>query len=123
MTRIPIKFELLFNADEYRRAGNCPWTFFAYPASQADERGLPIDKEACDFLGRIQERGIKVAIWVNGIDNETIYFACRKDDIQRLNSAIQELEDHRVIAKGFCHLTSERLFATSEKHTAEPSNQ
>ena len=82
----------------------------------ADEQGLPPDKDACDFLARIQERGIDVAIWVNGIAEDTTYFACRKDDIQRLNRVIQELEDSGRIGSGFCNETTERLFAASEKH-------
>ena len=116
MTRIPIKFDMLFDADEYHRSGICPWTFFAYPTSLADEQGLPPDNEACDFLGCLQERGIDVAIWVNGIAEDTTYFACRKEDIQKLNDAIQELEDCGAIEKGFCNERSERLFAASERH-------
>ena len=116
MTRIPIKFDMPFDADEYHRSSDCPWTFFAYPTSLADEQRLPPDNEACDFLGCLQERGIDVAIWVNGIAEDTTYFACRKEDIQRLNDAIQELEDCGEIEKGFCNERSGRLFAASEKH-------
>jgi len=116
MSLNPIRFDLLFDADEYHRSGSCPWTFFAYPTSMADEQGLPPDKDACDFLARIQERGIDVAIWVSGIAEDTTYFACRKDDIQRLNRVIQELEDSGGIGSGFCNETTERLFAASEKH-------
>jgi hypothetical protein len=111
-----IRFDLLFNADEYHRSGFCPWTFFAYPTSMADEHGLPPDDDACDFLARLQERGIDVAIWVNGIAEDTTYFACRKDDIQKLHDVIQELEESGEIEKGFCNQRTERLFAASEKH-------
>ena len=82
----------------------------------ADEQGLPPDSEACDFLARIQECGIDVAIWVNGIAEDTTYFACRKEDIRRLNDVIQELEDSGEIRRGFCNEATERLFAASEKH-------
>jgi hypothetical protein len=116
MNQVPIRFDLLFDADEYHRSGFCPWTFFAYPTSLADDRGLPPDNEACDFLGCLQERGIDVAIWVNGIAEDTTYFACRKEDIQRLNGVIQELEDCGDIEKGFCTERTERLFATPKKH-------
>ncbi len=111
-----IKFDLLFDADEYLRSGFCPWTFFAYPTSVADEQGLPPDKDACVFLARVQARGISVAIWVNGIAQDTTYFACRKDDIQKLNDLIQELEDTGDIEKGFCNQRTERLVVASEKH-------
>lgn len=115
-----IRFDLLFNADEYHRSGFCPWTFFAYPTSIADEHGLPPDHDACNFLACLQERGIDVAIWVNGIAENTTHFACRKDDIQRLNDVIQELEDSGEIEKGFCNLRTERLFAPPEKHRTRP---
>lgn len=116
MNPSPIQFDLLFDADEYHRSGFCPWTFFAYPTSMADERGLPPDVEACDFLARVQERGIDVAIWVNGIAENTTYFACRKNDVRRLNDVIRELEDCGEIRRGFCDETTERLFAASSKH-------
>ena len=112
----PIRFDLLFDADEYHQSGFCPWTFFAYPSSMADNRGLPPDNEACDLLAQLQERGIDVAIWVDGIAEDTTYFACRKEDIQRLNEAIQELENSGVVAEGFCNERTEALFAASEKH-------
>ncbi|TWU44692.1 hypothetical protein Poly51_59610 [Rubripirellula tenax] len=115
-----IRFDLLFDANEYHRSGFCPWTFFAYPTSMADERGLPPDNDACDFLARLQERGIDVAIWVNGIAEDTTYFACRKDDIQRLNDVIQALEDSGEIERGFCNQRTEQLFAASEKHRTRP---
>jgi hypothetical protein len=111
-----IRFDKLFDADEYRRSGFCPWTFFAYPTSMADERGLPPDDDACKFLGRLQEHGIEVAVWVNSIAEGTTYFACRKDDIERLQNVIQELEDSEEFEKGFCNTRTERLFAASDKH-------
>jgi len=86
----------------------------------ADEQGLPPDDDACEFLACLQERGIDVAIWVNGIAEDTTYFACRKDDIHRLNDVIQELEDSGEIEKGFCNRRTERLFSASEKHRTRP---
>ena len=119
MNRQAIKFDLLFDANEYHRSGECPWTFFAYPNSVAVERGLPPDVEACELLGHIQSRDIDVAIWVNGIAEDTTYFACRKEDIQRLHSVLQELEDSGIIDKDFCSKRSERLFARLNKSTEQ----
>lgn len=106
-----IRFELLFDADEYHRCGSCPWTFFAYPTSLADEHGLPPDAAACDLVAQLQRRGIDVAIWASGIAEDTTYFACRQDQIHRLYEALQELGTSGVIEKGFCGKRTERLFA------------
>jgi hypothetical protein len=72
--------DMRFNAEEYYRSGDCPWTFFAYPTILADDRGLPPDDEARELLAHLQNRGLEVAIWVNGIANDTTYFACRMKD-------------------------------------------
>ena len=117
-----IRFDMLFDADEYYRSGHCPWTFFAYPTALANDRGLPPDRGACELLAQLQHHGIDVAIWVNGIANDTTYFACRKDDMYRLNDALQELETQGIINKDFCLARTERLFARIAKGT-EPSDE
>ena len=66
MNTASVKFELLFDADEYRRSGNFPWTFFAYPTSLAVEKGLPPDADACRLLCDLQAREIDVAIGSTG---------------------------------------------------------
>ena len=114
-----INFDLLFDAGEYYRSGVCPWTFFAYPTDLAVERRLPPDTEAWELLGHLQERNIDVAIWVNGIAEDTTYFACRKADIQRLNDALQQLEASGIIEKDFCRRHSERLFAKLAEGTEQ----
>ena len=114
-----IRFDLLFDADEYHRSGFCPWTFFAYPTSLAVERGLPPDNEACKLLANLQDRQINIAIWVNGIAEDTTYFACRKEDIERLHDALQELEASGTIEKDFCGKRSERLFAKLAENTEQ----
>ncbi len=106
-----VRFDLLFDADEYRRSGFVPWTFFAYPTSLAVEHGLPPDDDVCKLLAEIQRRGIDASIWVNGIADDTTYFACRKDDIERLRDALEELEDLGEIEMDFLRMRSDRLFA------------
>lgn len=112
-----IRFDLLFDADDYYRSGMCPWTFFAYPTSLAVERWLPPDNDACELLGHVQNHEIDVAIWVNGIAENTTYFACRKEDIQRVHDLLQKLEDTGMIERDFCIKRSERLFAKIAKGT------
>ena len=114
-----IRFDTLFDADEYYRSGCCPWTFFAYPTALADARGLPPDDEACELLGHLQRRGLDVAVWINGIANDTNYFACRKEDIHKLHDALQQLIMQGIIDKDFCLERSERLFALVTKGTEQ----
>ncbi len=116
-----IRFDMLFDANEYYRAGHCPWTFFAYPTTLANDRGLPPDNDACALLAELQQHGIDVAIWVNGIADDTTYFACRKEGMYRLNDSLQELETRGIIEKDFCLTRTERLFAQTAKGT-EPSD-
>ena len=102
---------MLFDAEKYHRTENCPWTFFAYPTSLADENGLPPDREACELLALIQQRGIDVAIWVSQIVENTTYFACRIDDRQKLVNVLNELQSFGTIDNNFCNIRAERLFA------------
>ena len=111
-----VNFESLFDADEYHRTVHCPWTFLAYPTTLAVDHGLPPDNDACRLLAEIQARGIDVAIWVNGIAENTTYFACKKDDIKRLNDLVKELES-TTFGKNFCADRSGVLFARLERGT------
>lgn len=118
---------MLFDADEYHRTVSCPWTFLAYPTSLAEGQGLPPDREACDLLALVQQRGIDVAIWVSQIVENTTYFACRIDDRQELDDVLTELQSSGMIDTNFCSIRSERLFArcaeeTEQKITAKCSN-
>jgi hypothetical protein len=114
-----IRFDMLFDADAYYRSGCCPWTFFAYPTSLADDRGLPPDDEACGLLAQLQQHGVEVAVWVNGIANDTTYFACRKEDRYRLDDALRELETQGIITEDFYLSRTERLFAQISKDTEQ----
>lgn len=112
-----IRFDLLFDANEYWRSGQCPWTFFAYPTSLAEEHGLPPDDDACRLLATLQDHGVEVAIWSNRATENTTYFACRQEDIQQLNHVLQELESGRVNEDGFLRNRSNRLFASLDQST------
>lgn len=101
---------MLFDAETYYRTEGVPWTFFAYPTSLADSQGLPPDREACDLLALVQQRGIDVAIWVSQSVENTAYFACRFDDRQKLDNALNELHYSGIIEDNFCSNRSQRLF-------------
>jgi len=111
-----VDLDLLFDAEEYRRTEHCPWTFFAYPTTLAVDHGLPPDDDACRLLAEVQARGIDVAIWVNGIADNTTYFACKRADIDRLNDLVTELEG-TTFGKNFCGERSEALFARLDHGT------
>ena len=110
-----IQFELLFDAEEYHRSGNCPWTFFAYPISFAEDRDLPPDEDACHLLAMLQKRGIRVAVWVSSISEDTTFFACRMEDRQKLDAALNEIDVRGINGKDFCISKSEKLFASIVK--------
>ncbi len=110
-----IRFDLLFDASEHWRSGRCPWTFFAYPTSLADDLGLPPDDAACRLLATLQNHGIDVAIWSNGPIENTTYFACRQEDLQRLDHVLQELGSGGVMETGFLGKLSSRLFASLDE--------
>jgi hypothetical protein len=114
-----IRFDMLFDADEYHRTVNWPWTFFSYPTSLADGHGLPPDREACELLALVQQRGIDVAIWVSQIVENTTYFACRIDDRQKLGDVLNELQSSGTIDANFCSIRSERLFARCAEGTEQ----
>ena len=114
-----IRFDMLFDAEECHRKGNCPWTFFAYPTSLADVHGLPPDREACELLAHIQQRGIDIAIWVSQIVENTTYFACRFGDRQKVDDVLNELQSSGTIDVNFWSTRSERLFARYAEGTEQ----
>jgi hypothetical protein len=77
----------------------------------ADDRGLPPDDEACELLGHLLGRGIPVAVWTNGIANDTTCFPCRNEDMQILHDELQQLETQEIIDRDFCLTRTKRLFA------------
>ncbi len=107
----PVNIHTLFNADKYHRDGNSPWTFFAYPTSLAGEHGLPPDDEAVWLLGELQERGIPVGIWVSEIVENTTFYACPREDIQRVRDAVDERVKDGTLEIDFCARRSECLFS------------
>jgi hypothetical protein len=100
-----------FDPDRYWREGNCPWTFFAFPSYLADNHGLPPDEDAKRLLIELRTRGIQVGIWENGIAKDTTYFACPKEEIERLHNALSELEANGSFEEGFCTRRTDYLFS------------
>ena len=114
MDQYSIQFERLFDADALNASGQCPWTFFAYPKSLALPNGLPPDAEVCELFGEIQSRGINVAIWVSGISENTIHFACRYEDRHRLQEIINDLESAPRFRENSLAERCEAMFAKAD---------
>ena len=106
-----------FDADAYYRAGNVPWTFFAFPRVLADDSGFPPDDDAKRLFVSLQRRGIPVSTWANSPTQDTVYFACPKDAIGPLHEALIAMEKHGEFEVGFCSKRTEYLFSLLEKNT------
>jgi hypothetical protein len=106
-----------FDADAYWKAGNCPWTFFAFPRVFADAAGLPPDDDAKRLLAPLQGHGIPVGTWVNSPVEDTVCFACPKEAIGRVNETVSAMEKQGEFEKGFCAKRTEYLFSLLEKST------
>ena len=106
-----------FDADAYWKAGNFPWTFFAFPRVFADDAGLPPDDDAKRLLAVLQAQGIPAGTWVNTPIEDTAFFACPKEAIKRLHDALSTLEEQGEFEKGFCANRTEYLFSLLEKRT------
>ncbi|MEZ5941835.1 MAG: hypothetical protein R3C18_10605 [Planctomycetaceae bacterium] len=111
--RVDIK--ALFDADELYRSGETPWTIFAYPTSIAVSWNLPPDAEATFLLAELQSRGIPMAVWGNGLENGTTYFACRHADRLRVDRVIRELVSRGIMGYGFLSQRSDYHFAVAEE--------
>jgi hypothetical protein len=112
-----VDIEALFDATALHRSGECPWTIFAYPTDIARTNGLPPDHDVQMILAELQKRGIPMAIWVNGIEENTTYLACRCEDRPRVDQAITDLENQGILEKNFLADRSTRLFALGESST------
>ena len=56
------------------------------------------------------ERGLDVAVWVNGLADDTSYFACRRDDRQKLDDLLDGLQAAGIIERGFLESRTHQLF-------------
>ena len=100
-----------FDADAYYQAGNCPWTFFAYPRALTDAAGFPPDDDARQLLDALQHQGIPVGTWLNSPIEDTVYFACPYEARDRLNDALDAMEKRGEIEAGFCTKRTDHLFS------------
>ena len=109
-----VDVDALFDAHALQQSGECPWTIFAYPTRIAVSQNLPPDAEATCLLAELQSRGIPMAVWVNGLENGTTYFACRHVDRLRVDRVIRELESRGIMGHDFLSQRSDYHFANAD---------
>ncbi|MFM2096835.1 MAG: hypothetical protein RIS70_3959 [Planctomycetota bacterium] len=100
-----------FDADAYAASGRCPWTFFAFPRSLADQDGLPRDPDARSLLAAIRDLGVPASAWVNAATPGTVYYACPYESRDALDDALLTLAARWRWGAGSLSQLSERLFA------------
>src|SRR5205823_4531076 len=104
----------LWNAEAYWKSGRHPWTIFAYPASLADERRLPCDRESVRYLEALLASGAKVGVW-HFPENQTLYFACPFEEKERVQSIVNELEWQGTFPKSFSRDHCDYLFRLASR--------
>jgi hypothetical protein len=110
-----------FDADAYAESGRCPWTFFAFPRSLADQDGLPRDPDARSLLAAIRDLGVPASAWVNAATPGTIYYACPYESRDALDDALLTLAAKGRWGAGSLSQLSERLFALAAQ-SPEPTD-
>lgn len=90
-----------FDADAYFRGGGMPWTFFAFRSDRVDPDGFPPDADARRYLEAVQAEGIRASVWRATPLPHTCYFACHRDDIERVLELVAALEDGVRFPKSF----------------------
>ncbi|MBL8814574.1 MAG: hypothetical protein JNL58_00995 [Planctomyces sp.] len=114
---VSVNIGALFDADALHDSGECPWTIFAYPTDIADSRGLAPDDDAQMLLAELQSRGISMSLWVNGITENTTFFACRYVDRDRVNAIVNELENLGILDENFLSTRSDYVFSLGNSST------
>jgi hypothetical protein len=76
---------------------------------------LPPDDDAKRLLAALRDRGIPVSTWVNTPVEDTAYFACPKDAIERVVDAVRAMETQGEFEEGFCAKRTESLFSLLRK--------
>lgn len=109
-----------FDPEAYAKSGRCPWTFFAFPRSLADQDGLPRDPDARGLLGAVRDLGVPAAVWVNAATPSTVYYACPYESRDALDDALVTLAAQGSWESGSLSQLSERLFEVAAQSPEPP---
>ena len=110
-----------FDPEAYAKSDRCPWTFFAFPRSLADQDGLPRDPDARGLLGAVRDLGVPAAVWVNAATPSTVYYACPYESRDALDDALVTLAAQGSWESGSISQLSERLFEVAAQ-SPEPTD-
>jgi hypothetical protein len=105
-----LNFAELWDAAAYQRHGGMPWTIFAYPRSQADERRLPRDEASVRFLAALHTVGLQVGVW-DEPQLPHVYYACPGEERELVDNAIRGLEQKGFIPKDIASDRTEYLIS------------
>ncbi len=94
--------------------GEFPWTFLAFPQSCVDQKGLPADREAHEYIAAVQSLGVQVGIWLDTPTKGTAYAFVGPWDIRRLKEGLDALEKSGRFPKGYAEQLCNRLFGGAE---------
>lgn len=92
--------------------GKSPYTFLAFPVSQIDENGMPVDPEAKLYVARVQKAGVPVGVWLETPVKDTAYAFVGPDHIHLLHEVLETFVASGVYHRQFASDLTERLFSS-----------
>ena len=95
--------------------GEFPWTILAFPQSCVDQRGLPADPEAQDYIAAVQSLGVQVGIWLDTPTKDTAYAFVGPWDRRKLQKGLDALEKSGRFPTGYAERLSNRLFCVPDQ--------
>jgi hypothetical protein len=106
----PIDLDRLIDLDPLHAAGECPYTFLAFPASGVNDYGVPTNTDAQRYVAAIQAAGVPVGIWLATPVDGASYAAVAHDSIPLLHRTIETLTETGQFPASFAADLSEQLF-------------
>jgi hypothetical protein len=101
--------ENLFDAAAYYAGGGMPFSFLAWPIEDSDERGLPRDERAREFLRMLEGMGLRFGVWSPPVDRRVRWAVVPKDSIESLHQVLGELDSRGKFTRSDYNALSNRL--------------
>lgn len=110
MAQTEVDLSSLIDAKVLLDRGEFPWTFLAFPQSCVDQKGLPADPEAQEYIAAVQSLGVKVGMWLDAPTKDTAYAFVGPEDIPKLRDGLDALQKSGRFPKGYAERLCNRLF-------------